>query len=96
MSFVLDRRHFLKGAYGMGTIALATLLQEQGLLGMPMLAQPQHFDLKPKPAHGFGQAKAMISMFMQGGPSHIDLFEPKPELVRSSRTGIMRIAINLT
>src|SRR5260370_19189217 len=26
------------------------------------------------------QAKAMISMFMQGGPSQIDLFDPKPEL----------------
>ncbi len=68
----------------MGTIALATLLREQGLLANPALAGggPQHFDLKPKPAHGFGQAKAMISMFMQGGPSHIDLFEPKPELMK--------------
>ena len=67
----------------MGTIALATLLQEQGLLANPALAgAQQHFDLTPKPAHGFGKAKAMISMFMQGGPSHIDLFEPKPELVK--------------
>ena len=67
----------------MGTIALATLLREQGLLANPELAgKPQHFDLTPKPSHGFGQAKAMISMFMQGGPSHIDLFEPKPELVK--------------
>jgi hypothetical protein len=84
MSFSLDRRRFLSGAYGMGTIALATLLREQGLLANPALAGggPQHFDLKPKPAHGFGQAKAMISMFMQGGPSHIDLFEPKPELMK--------------
>jgi hypothetical protein len=83
MSPILDRRQFLTGAYGMGTIALATLLQEQGLLASPaVFAAPQHFDMKPKPAHGFGQAKAMISMFMQGGPSHIDLFEPKPELVK--------------
>lgn len=67
----------------MGTIALATLLREQGLLANPELAgKPQHFDLTPKPSHGFGRAKAMISMFMQGGPSHIDLFEPKPELVK--------------
>ena len=78
-----SRRHFLSGAYGMGTIALATLLREQGLLANPELAgQPHHYDLKPKPAHGFGRAKAMISMFMQGGPSHIDLFEPKPELMK--------------
>ncbi|MCA1963821.1 MAG: DUF1501 domain-containing protein, partial [Prosthecobacter sp.] len=72
---VLDRRQFLSGAYGMGTIALATLLRQEGLLANPALAGgAQHFDLTPKPAHGFGRAKAMISMFMQGGPSHIDLF----------------------
>ncbi|MDZ4289643.1 MAG: DUF1501 domain-containing protein [Prosthecobacter sp.] len=84
MSFVLDRRRFLSGAYGMGTIALAQLLQEQGLLANPALAggAPKLYDLTPKAPHGFGQAKAMISMFMQGGPSHIDLFEPKPELVK--------------
>ena len=78
------RRQFLSGAYGMGTIALASLLQEQGLLANPALAGggPQHHDLTPKPAHGFGRAKAVISMFMQGGPSHIDLFEPKPELMK--------------
>ncbi|MDP4585140.1 MAG: DUF1501 domain-containing protein, partial [Verrucomicrobiales bacterium] len=45
-------------------------------------ANPQHFDTLPKPPHGFGRAKSMISMFMQGGPSHIDLFDPKPELNR--------------
>lgn len=77
----LDRRQFLGSAYGMGGIALATLLQQQGLLANPALAGANAVhDLKPKPAHGFGRAKAMISMFMQGGPSHIDLFEPKPEL----------------
>jgi hypothetical protein len=42
-----NRRQFLTGAYGMGTIALATLLQEQGLLANPALAGggPQHHDL---------------------------------------------------
>lgn len=78
----LDRRKFLTGAYGMGTIALATLLKEQGLLANSSLLQSAHYDLKPKAPHGFGRAKAMISMFMQGGPSHIDLFEPKPELMK--------------
>jgi hypothetical protein len=79
----LSRRQFLSGAYGLGTVALATLLREEGLLANPALAGlTGHYDLKPKPAHGFGQAKAMISLFMQGGPSHIDLFEPKPELMK--------------
>jgi hypothetical protein len=79
-----SRRRFLSGAYGIGTIALASLLQEQGIFANPSLIGdgPQSFDLKPKPPAGFGQAKAMISMFMQGGPSHIDLFDPKPELYK--------------
>ena len=81
--FPLDRRSFLnRSAYGIGGIALATLLQEQGLLANPEQAKVPTYDLKPKQPHGFGQAKAMISMFMQGGPSHIDLFDPKPELMK--------------
>jgi hypothetical protein len=79
-----SRREFLEKSYGVGAIALATLMKEQGLLANPALsgAAPQHFDMLPKPPHGFGRAKSMISMFMQGGPSHIDLFDPKPELNR--------------
>ncbi len=79
-SLFTRRAALARGAYGIGGIALATLLQEQNLLATSSLLQGQHFDMKPKAPHGFGQAKAMISMFMQGGPSHIDLFEPKPEL----------------
>src|SRR5262249_15754008 len=40
------------------------------------------FDVLPKHPPKEAQATAMISLFMQGGPSHIDLFEPKPELVK--------------
>ena len=79
---MLSRRHFLSSSYGMGTIALATLLREQGAFATSELLKGTHYDVKPKPAPSFGKAKAMISMFMQGGPSHIDLFEPKPELVK--------------
>ena len=79
-----SRREFLEKSYGLGAIALATLMKEEGLLANPAIsgANPQHFDTLPKPPHGFGRAKSMISMFMQGGPSHIDLFDPKPELNR--------------
>ncbi len=77
------RRSILnRSAYGIGGIALATLLQEQGLLATSDQGVVPHYDLKPKQPHRFGQAKAMISMFMQGGPSHMDLFDPKPELVK--------------
>lgn len=81
---MMTRRDFLERGYGLGGIALATLLQEQGLLANPTLSGAEHpsYDNLPKPPRSFGKARAMISMFMQGGPSHIDLFDPKPELTR--------------
>lgn len=77
------RRHFLQQqAFGLSGVALAWLMKQDGLLAAPpkpTLERPT-YDLRPKaPAHP-PQAKAMISMFMQGGPSHHDLFDPKPEL----------------
>jgi hypothetical protein len=81
-----SRRRFLAGSYGLGTIALATLLQEQGLLGTSEIAEKRHFDLLPKQPPRPPRAKAMISMFMQGGPSHMDLFDPKPELTKRDGT----------
>jgi hypothetical protein len=77
------RRHFLsQQAMGLGGLALAWLLKQDGALAVPpkpLLERPT-FDLKPRTAAREPQARAMISMFMQGGPSHIDLFDPKPEL----------------
>jgi len=79
------RRHFLaSGALGMGSVALAWLLQQEKLLAKPTkpdLVQPR-FTLDPKPPQRPARAQAMISLWMQGGPSHIDLFDPKPELSR--------------
>ncbi len=78
-----SRRHFLQQqAFGLSGIALAWLMNEEGLLAAPPkpATQPVTYDLLPKPPSHPPQAKAMISMFMQGGPSHHDLFDPKPEL----------------
>jgi hypothetical protein len=81
----LTRRQLLQhGTFGVGSVALAWLLNEQRLLAEP--AKPdlerKHFDLKPKAAHFAPKATAMISLFMQGGPSQVDTFDPKPELQR--------------
>jgi hypothetical protein len=49
----------------------------------PLLASegvPQVYDLKPKPPHFPAKAKAVIQLFMNGGPSQIDLLDPKPAL----------------
>ncbi len=76
----LSRRHFLnQGAFGLGALGLTWLLKNDGLLAKPEL-EPRHFDVLPKQPHFQPRARAMISMFMQGGPSHLDLFDPKPEL----------------
>src|ERR1051326_4979359 len=82
-----SRRRFLaRNALGVGSVALAWLLREENLLAMPpnMPRQPQSFDMKPKVPPLRAQAKAMISLFMHGGPSHVDLFDPKPELSKRS------------
>src|SRR5688572_29708570 len=78
-----SRRHFLATqSFGLTSLALAWLLKADARGAAPVkppLEKPQ-FDLLPKSQPRPAQAQAMISMFMQGGPSHIDLFDPKPEI----------------
>jgi hypothetical protein len=54
------------------------MLDQDGLLGATTAADP----LAPKKPHFKPTAKSVIWLFMEGGPSHIDLFDPKPELER--------------
>ncbi len=80
-----SRRSFLaQSAFGVGVFALAHLLREDGLLaetpGKPGENLP--LDLKPRPPHFAPRARSMISLFMHGGPSHVDLLDPKPELTK--------------
>lgn len=81
--FPSSRRNFLvNSAFGVGAFALAHLLRQDGLLaaepGKPGENLP--LDLRSRPPHHAPKATAMISLFMHGGPSHVDLFDPKPEL----------------
>lgn len=69
----LRRRDFLaRAGGGLGAIACAALLNEQGVLAQEVVRKP-HF--APK-------AKQVIYLFMHGGPSHVDLFDPKPDLTK--------------
>jgi Protein of unknown function (DUF1501) len=71
-----SRRDFLMNAgSGLGALALGTMLSQDGLLG----ATPPD-PLKPKKPHFKPTAKSVIWLFMEGGPSHIDIFDPKPAL----------------
>lgn len=84
---IVSRRRFLaRNAMGVGSVALAWLLREEHLLGTPpdMPRGPRSFDLRPKAPALVPRAKAMISLFMHGGPSHMDLLDPKPELTKRS------------
>lgn len=83
----LTRRSFLaENAMGIGAVALAWLNSQQSAFAAPVKppSTPIHFDLKPKLPHFAPRASAMISLFQHGGPSHVDLFDPKPELTRLS------------
>jgi hypothetical protein len=74
----LARREFLRAGIGLGAAAVAALLAEQrrGMAG------PGGNPLAPKPPHFKPRATRVIYLFMHGGPSHVDLFDPKPELVK--------------
>ena len=67
IQFTRSRRAFLQQAgAGFGALALSHLLQAEGR-GLPQKV---------------ARARSVIFLFMEGGPSHLDLFDPKPELNR--------------
>src|SRR5688500_17206593 len=75
----LNRREILRrtGAE-FGTLALAALLKDQGLLDAH--SSELAAALAPRPSHFRARAKRVIWLFMEGGPSGFDTFDPKPEL----------------
>src|ERR1043166_5558557 len=77
-----NRREFLRRAGGgFGMLALASMLDSAGLLVGSAGAATTN-PLAPKSPHFKARAKRVIFLFMSGGPSHVDLFDPKPELIR--------------
>ncbi len=80
-----SRRHFLaSGAMSLAPLAASWALHQERASAAPVKPElaRQSFDLLPKQPRQNPQATAMISMFMQGGPSQVDLMDPKPELNR--------------
>jgi hypothetical protein len=71
-----DRRAFLRDAFcGFGSLALTSLLHEErarAAASNPLAARPPHLP--------GARAKAVIFLFMAGGPSHLETFDPKPLL----------------
>jgi hypothetical protein len=76
-----SRRDFLRRAGGgFGMLALAGLLDKERLLGQsaPLAVNP----LAPHVGHHAAKAKSVIWLFINGGPSHVDTWDYKPELER--------------
>ena len=84
----MNRRDWLRqSAMGVGGIAASWLLHQSAQAKSGDAPRgPRRYDLTAKRPLLAPKAQAMISLFMHGGPSHVDLLDPKPELSRLSGT----------
>jgi hypothetical protein len=77
----LSRRDFLcRSGMGFASLGLAGLMASQGLLSAAPDGDRSASPLAPKGPHFAPKAKRVIHLFMNGGPSHVDSFDPKPSL----------------
>jgi hypothetical protein len=76
---ILSRRDMLRTTgLGFGALALGGILDSEGALAAADAAS--RFDLRARPAHFAPRAKSVIMLMQNGGPSQMELFDPKPEL----------------
>lgn len=79
----MQRRDLLRRAgSGAGLLGLTALLQNKGLL-QPANASDASNPLAPKDGHFDGRVKRVIWLFINGGPSHVDTWDYKPELEKN-------------
>ena len=77
----LTRRQFLcRCGMGMGALSLASLFSNLGFLNSAGAAESFISPLAPKQPHFPAKTKRIIHIFANGGPSHVDTFDPKPAL----------------
>src|SRR5437879_2926121 len=75
-----SRRDFLTStASGVGLLALASLFRDEGRLAAEPSGEAAN-PLAPKASHFRPRAKSCICIYLEGAPSQIDLFDPKPKL----------------
>jgi hypothetical protein len=75
---ITRRRMLAQSGMGAGTLALAELLARE----VPAAGRGAKNPLAPKPQHFPTKAKRIIWLFMHGGPSQVDTFDPKPLLAK--------------
>ena len=77
---ITRRTLFKQVGYGLGGVALSSMLSES--LMASLVPASQENPLAPRPPHFKAKAKNVIYLFMAGAPSHLDLFDPKPMLIK--------------
>jgi hypothetical protein len=83
------RRQFLsRMGMGLGALSLANLFDPKYLLGAQPGPAVINSPLAPKPPMFPAKAKAIIHIFAQGAPSHVDTWDPKPTLARMTGKSI--------
>jgi Protein of unknown function (DUF1501) len=83
----LTRRDLLRRCgLGFGALGLAGVLDQAGLLAAEPVASP----LAPRQPHFPPKAKRVIHIFANGGPSHVDTFDPKPLLTKNHGKALPR------
>src|ERR1044071_4751309 len=82
MKRFLTRRQLLQDiGVGFGAMAVNSMFQQDRLFAAESaLAKERIYDLKPKPPHFAAKAKRVIFIYIGGGPSAMDMFDPKPAL----------------
>src|SRR6476646_9756417 len=79
----LTRRELLqRSGMGMGAVALTALLGESGSLNAATVSTTAMNPMAPKQPPLPAKAKRVLHLFMNGGPSHVDTFDPKPSLAQ--------------
>ena len=79
--FKSRRRFLFESCGGISGLGLALLLDRDGLLAAPPVDCAARSPATRKP-HFAPRAKSVISLFMSGGVSHVDTFDPKPALTK--------------
>src|SRR5262245_52456541 len=80
---MLSRRDVLRRiGGGLGAVGLSSVFADAGFLTAAPSGQAANNPLAPKQPHFTPRAKRVIFLFMNGAPSHVDTFDPKPALTR--------------
>src|ERR1700682_2191704 len=81
--FLTRRQALQEAAVGFGAMAVNSMFQQERMFAAEAeRAKERRYDLKPKAPHFAPRAKRVIFIYIGGGPSTIDMFDPKPALMR--------------